>query len=462
VALLTVGLPLAAQTSQKAPKGLAYTLPAAYSADSLIDQKLPIEEQWWASFSDPLLDSLMQTAMRNNWDLLVAQQRVAQARASMRSAYGALAPSFDLQAGWNRARSSQNTTAKTLTDDPYASYYSGAVSMNWEVDLFGRIRNQARSEKESYKASRADYYGSMVSVAASVGSAYINLRAAQSQIAVMESNIASEEEVVRITEARFKAGLASMLDVSQAKSTYYNTRAAIAAYQTSATQYINSLAVLTGQLPSQIRPSLIIPQPMPKSERLVPTSVPAALLRQRPDIKAAEYTVNAQSAALGVSRAEWLPTFFVTGEIGVASHDLDRLFDHPSMVWQIAPVMKWTIFNGGQRAAAVASSKAALQSSIDSYNLTVLTAMQEVENAIAAYQDAMKQTVELRSAVAEARRSFELSIDLYKQGLSAFINVVDAQQSLLSYETSLVSAQSNTLLSLIELYQALGGGWSEN
>jgi outer membrane protein TolC len=163
-----------------------------------------------------------------------------------------------------------------------------------------------------------------------------------------------------------------------------------------------------------------------------------------------------------VSRAEWLPTFFVTGEIGVASHDLDRLFDHPSMVWQIAPVMKWTIFNGGQRAAAVASSKAALQSSIDSYNLTVLTAMQEVENAIAAYQDAMKQTVELRSAVAEARRSFELSIDLYKQGLSAFINVVDAQQSLLSYETSLVSAQSNTLLSLIELYQALGGGWSEN
>ena len=191
----------------------------------------------------------------------------------------------------------------------------------------------------------------------------------------------------------------------------------------------------------------------------MPTNVPAALLRQRPDIKAAEYQVASESALLGVARAEWFPTFFISGDIGVASKELDDLFTKPSLVWQIAPVMKWTIFNGGQRAAAVASAKASLQSSVDNYNLVVLTALQEVENAISGYKNSMKETVELRSAVAEAQKSFELSIDLYKMGLSAFINVVDAQQSLLTYQTSLVASEGNTLLSLIQLYQAVGGGW---
>lgn len=445
--------------AQKERGGLVYTLPETYTADTLIDQKLPIEEQWWKSFDDPLLDSLMQVAMQNNWDLLIAQQRVLQARATMRSAYGAFFPAFDLSAGWNRGRSSQNLTGKTLENDPYSSYFSGTVSMNWEIDVFGSIRNQAKAQKNNYKASKADYYASMVSVAASVGTAYINLRTAQRQLEVMANNIITQQEVVRITEARYNAGLSSLLDVTQAKSTYYNTRASIAAYEISENTYINSLAVLTGLLPSAVRPALLKDITFPQPNKLVPTNVPAALLRQRPDIKAAEYQVASESALLGVARSEWFPTFFISGDIGVASKELDNLFTKPSLVWQIAPVMKWTIFNGGQRAAAVASAKASLQSSVDNYNLVVLTALQEVENAISGYKNSMKETVELRSAVAEAQKSFELSIDLYKMGLSAFINVVDAQQSLLTYQTALVASEGNTLLSLIQLYQAVGGGW---
>ncbi|MEG2947223.1 MAG: TolC family protein [Bacteroidales bacterium] len=438
---------------------LVYALPETYPMDTLIDQKLPVEEQWWNSFEDPLLDSLMQVAMKNNWNLLIAHQRILQARAAMRSAYGAFFPSFDLSAGWNRGRSSQNLTGKTLDNDPYASYFNGTISMNWEIDVFGSVRNQAKAQKNNYKASRADYYASMVSTAASLGTAYINLRTTQRQLEVMANNIITQQEVVRITEARYKAGLSSLLDVSQAKSTYYNTRANIAAYETAETTYINALAILTGILPSDIRSVLLRNMPFPKPERLVPVSMPAALLRQRPDIRAAEYQVASQSASLGVARAEWFPTFFLSGDIGVASKEMDQLFTKPSLVWQIAPVMKWTIFNGGQRAAAVSSAKAALQSSIDSYNLTVLTALQEVDNAIAGYKNAVKETVELRIAAAEAQKSFELSIDLYKMGLAAFINVVNAQQSLLSYQTALVSSEGNTLLNLIQLYQAVGGGW---
>lgn len=455
--LLTVVLfPLKAQKNEK---WLKHPMPDSFPADSFIEQKLPIEEQWWTTFNDPLLDSLIQVATTNNWDLLIARNRIAQARAAMMSAYGGLLPSFSLSAGWNRARSSQNTTPVTLSTDPYASYFSGTVNMSWEIDVFGSIWQKARSEKNLYKASKADYNASMVSMAASLGSAYINLRTTQQLLEVMRSNIVSQQEILRITEARYEAGLSSQLDVTQAKSTYYNTRAGIAAYETSEGTYINSIALLLGILPSEIRDRLLEGGTFPQVERLVPVSIPAALLRQRPDVRAVEYQVSSQAALVGAARAEWFPSFFLNGEIGVAAHDMDRLFKEPSMVWQIAPVMKWTIFNGGQRAMAVSSAKAALESAVNNYNLTVMTALQEVDNAIISYKYSVKETQELKTAVLEAKKSLELSVELYKMGLSAFINVVNAQQSVLSYQTSLVNSQGNTLLNLIRLYQALGGGW---
>ncbi|MGL4293619.1 MAG: efflux transporter outer membrane subunit [Bacteroidales bacterium] len=446
--------------AQNKESKLEYELPESYyPSDSLIEQKLPVEELWWRSFNDPLLDSLMQSGMKNNWNLSIAHQRVLQARAVMRGAYGGFFPSFDLAAGWNRGRSSQNLTGQTLANDPYSSYFNATINMNWEIDVFGSVRNQVKTQKNNYRASKADYYASMVSVAASLGSAYINLRTSQRLLDVMASNIATQQEVVRITEARYNAGLASMLDVSQAKSTYYNTRAGIAAYETSENNYINTIAVLIGVIPDEIRQALQAPAPFPQTNKLVPVSIPAALLRQRPDIRAAEYQIAAQTGALGVARSEWFPSFFITGDIGVASKEMDKLFTKHSLIWQIQPVMKWTIFNGGERAAAVSSAKASLQSSVDSYNQTVLTALQEVDNAIMAYKNSVRETLELRSAASEAERSFELSLDLYKMGLSAFINVVNAQQSLLSYQTALVNSEGGSLLYLIQLYQALGGGW---
>ncbi|MEG1615546.1 MAG: TolC family protein [Bacteroidales bacterium] len=450
---------LTAANGQTESKWLKTPLPESYPADSFIQQKLPIEEQWWNSFNDPLLDSLINVAMKNNYDLLIASNRIRQAKAAMMSAYGGLLPSFALSAGWERSRSSENMSSMTMATNPYASYFSGAVSMNWEIDLFGSIWQKARSQKDLYRASKADYNGTMVSVAASLGSAYINLRTTQKLLEVTSSNIASQKEILRITEARYDAGLSSKLDVTQAKATYYNTRAAIAKYETAEGTYINSIALLLGVLPSEITEMLKQSPLLPNPDRLVPVSVPAQLLRQRPDVRAAEYQVSSQAALVGAARADWFPSFFLTGEIGVASHDMDQLFKKPSMVWQIAPVMKWTIFNGGQRAMAVSSAKAALESSVNNYNLTVLTALQEVDNAIISYKFSVKETVELTTAVQEAKNSLELSVELYKMGLAAFINVVNSQQSLLSYQTSLVNSQGNTLLNLVRLYQALGGGW---
>lgn len=173
----------------------------------------------------------------------------------------------------------------------------------------------------------------------------------------------------------------------------------------------------------------------------------------------AERQVNAQAALLGASKTDWLPSFFLNGSFGYASHDMKDFTKRSSMTWSIAPSMSWTIFNGGQRANNVRLQRAQLDETINQFNTTVLTAVQEVDNAMSSYKNSIKQIVACREMLNQGKEAFKLSLDLYKQGLSPFQNVLDAQRSLLSYENSLVQAQGYSLLCLIQMYQALGGGW---
>ena len=275
----------------------------------------------------------------------------------MRSAFAGFLPSFTASAGWQRSRSSQTTSPMSLLSPKYTSYYSGSIAMNWELDVFGSIRKKYMEQKNLYKASKMDYNSTMISLAQSVASAYINVLTSQRLIYVMKTNIASQKEIVDITEARFQAGLSSQLDVAQAKSTYYSTRASITSIESGYANYINSLSVLLGMVPSELVPVFDSIKPLPQAATIVPVSIPASLLRQRPDIIAAEYQVKAQADALGVAIKDWFPSFFLKGSFGVSSHEMHNLFRDKSMVWQIAPAVTWTIFNGGQRDAALRSEE---------------------------------------------------------------------------------------------------------
>ena len=196
--------------------------------------------------------------------------------------------------------------------------------------------------------------------------------------------------------------------------------------------------------------------------------VPGQLLLRRPDVRAAERQVNAQAALLGASKSDWLPSFFLNGSLGYASHDMKDLTKRSSMTWSIAPSISWTIFNGGQRLNAVKLQRAQLDETINRFNNTVLTAVQEVDNAMSSYRNSIKQIVACREMVNQGKEEDYISVsvivndsssDLYKQGLSPFQNVLDAQRSLLSYENALVQAQGYSLICLVQMYQALGGGW---
>ncbi len=429
----------------------------AYTTD--FDQTVPTDDAWWRSFGDAMLDSLIAIGIDRNYDIAMAARRIEIARQGVRRAQAAYYPSVTANARWTRARSSGAVVSPEI-DASTSSYFGLGIDMNWEIDLFGKITARTRQEKASFKASRAQYAAMAVSITSKIASAYMRLRTLQGEKAVLQEHISSQKRVVEITEARFEAGISSMLDVAQAKTTYLSTEASITTLNTDIATAINTIGVLTGMFPEQIHAMLDTPRELPDFHQIVAVGVPMELLRRRPDVVEAEYALAADAAALGIAKKDFLPTLSIAGSIGTQAHDAGDLFSDRSFTYSIAPTLSWTVFDGMARKAAVVSAREQMQVGIDNYNLTLLTAVQEVDNAMSQYVNSLHYIDLIEQVVEQAQKSFELSIDLYKKGLSSFINVSDAQIARLQYADELVSARGAALSALINLYQALGGGWS--
>lgn len=426
--------------------------------DALFQQVLPVDDQWWMVFEDATLDSLISLAVERNPSVLMAINRMDMAKANLGIARSAFYPTIDLNAGWTRQQSSGNMG--TGNPQGWNSNFQTSLDMSWQMDVFGNIRMKAKAQKENYAASREEYNAAMVSLCAQVAQTYFNLREMQQELDVLKRNAMSQEAVVKITEVRYNTGLVAKLDVAQAKSVYYSTLASIPSTESSIAQYMNTLAVLLGLYPQEVVETLSVPRPLPDYMEPVGVEMPAQLLLRRPDVRAAERQVNAQASLLGAAKTDWFPSFFLNGSLGYSSQDLRDFTQKKSMTWSIAPSVKWTIFNGGERVNNIRLQRAQLDETINQFNNTVLTAVQEVENAMNAYKNSIKQIVACREMVNQGKEAFDLSLDLYKQGLSPFQNVLDAQRSLLTYENSLVKAKGYSLICLVQMYQALGGGWS--
>ena len=435
-------------------------LPQEWEEDAQIFQQvLPVDDQWWKAFQDPVLDSLISVTVKQNYSILTAIDRINMAKANLRMERGNFFPTIGLNAGWTRQQSSGNTSELPQSTQ---HYYDASLNMSWELDLFGSIRNRVKAQKENFAASKEEYTGTMVSLCAQVASAYINLRELQQELAVIQKNCASQEAVLKITEVRYNTGLVSKLDVAQAKSVFFSTKASIPQIESGINQYITTLAILLGTYPQEIRPTLESPGILPDYMEPIGVGLPADLLLRRPDIRSAERSVNAQAALVGASKSDWLPQIFLKGSLGYAAKDLKDLTHHKSMTYEIAPALSWTLFKGTQLVNATKLAKAQLDEAINQFNQTVLTAVQETDNAMNAYRNSIKQIVALREVRNQGQETLTLSLELYKQGLTPFQNVLDAQRSLLSYENQLVQARGYSLLQLIAMYQALGGGWSGN
>lgn len=422
-----------------------------------LDQQLPTNDVWWKMFGDPTLDSLIQKAVANNYNLQNAIKNIELAKSRLRVSRSYFYPTISASAQYAPEKSS-------LGIDHTEGYHrtgQAGLEMNWEIDVFGSIRKNAKSQKQYYLASQEDYRGVMVSLAAEVAAAYIQLRTYQQQLDVARHNLQSQEEILQLNETKLNIGLASKLTVAQSKGLWLQTKATIPGIESSIYSQVNTISVLLGEYSDSLRQSLLQVRPVPGGSGKIMSGIPAELIRRRPDIRSAERTMDALAAAAGASRADWWPKFFVTGAIGFGNEYFKQMFKKENMSWQISPTVKWTIFSGRELVETSRIARIQLDEGINNYNQTMLTALQEVDDAILSYNKSLQELDADRQALEQIRLTLDFAIDLYKKGLADYQSVLDSQRNVLSYENILVTAQSSTLLYMIQLYKALGGGYSE-
>lgn len=459
--LVTTGSSLAYSADDSLTESVQRGILRMWNYQSDYSTEIPTETDWWKSFNDPLLDSIINVAVNNNYNVAIAAKRIRIAYNTVKSAQSALYPALNLNAGWSKSRSSGMMGSQPGVASN-ASGFDLGLSLSWQVDLFGKINAETKGKEMQYKASKAEYDGVMLTVASSIAQTYFQLRVWQAELLVANEHSERQRKVVAITEARFECELASKLDVTQARGVYYSTQASIPVLENSIYTAINSLALLMGVYPEDIQQALMRHSPLPDYHQLVPIGVPADLIRRRPDIIASEMQLASYAQALGVAKKDFLPTLTINGSIGTSAHRLDDMFSKESFGYSIEPTLTWTVFDGLNRNYNVAIAREQLETAVDEYNLSVMTAISDVNDALSSYNAAMLHIDALQRVIEQSDESLELSIDLYKNSLTQFSNVVDAQMSVLENQNSLIVAHGQALSDIVKLYEAIGGGWSNN
>ncbi|HEY0817598.1 MAG TPA: efflux transporter outer membrane subunit [Rhizobacter sp.] len=408
---------------------------------------------WWQRYDDPLLTQLVTQALQANTSVRSAQAALAQARA-LRDVQGArLGPSVGASVSAQRSKSG---------DAPAGSRYQAGFDASWEPDVFGGQRagvNAAEAEAEASRASLAD---TQVSVAAEVAVAYVQLRGLQARLDIARRNLAAQQETLQITDWRVQAGLATSLELSQARTNTEQTRAQIPSLETSVAQTGHALAVLTGQAPTALQAQLAQASAVPMPAGDLVLNIPAQTLRQRPDIRIAEQQISAALARVSQADAARYPSFNLSGSVGLSALALSGLTSGGSVVSALLGSVSVPLFDGGAARAQVRSQEAALEQARVSYQAVVLNALQEVEDALVALRGNRERLQRLQSASESAEQAALIANQRYSSGLVDFQTVLDTQRSLLSTQDSLASTQAELSADHVRLYKALGGGWQPN
>jgi NodT family efflux transporter outer membrane factor (OMF) lipoprotein len=427
---------------------------------------------WWSAFNDPALDRLVERAYGENLTLRSAGMRVLQARAQLGIAIGEVFPQTQQAIGsvqYNRTSDRAVTASFTGGGGSGGSsldYWQSQVGLqaSWELDFWGKFRRAIQSADASLLSTLADYDNTLVTLTADVANAYITIRTAEERIRIARENVKTQEESLKIAEARLKYGTVTQLDVEQARTVLLNTLATIPPLETQLRQARDALSVLLGLPPSDLSDLLGGPPGIPVSPPQVIVGIPTDLLRRRPDIRSAELQAAAQSAQIGVARADLFPAFSLTGNLVLLSTDLGSfklsdMFRWGSRSIQAGPTVQWNIFNYGQIRNNVRLQDARLQELLLTYQNAVLAAQQDVEDNLAAFLRAQDRADLLAQSVTSAQTALRLAVLQYREGVTDFTTVLTAQQALLNQQDSLASTLGTISSSLVGTYRALGGGW---
>jgi NodT family efflux transporter outer membrane factor (OMF) lipoprotein len=432
-------------------------------SDPRITTQTAVDLQWWKTFDDMALDRLIQLAYRQNLPLQVAGLKIVEARAQLGIATGLQFPQQqELFASGSAVGLSKNGPNVENFDRHYLNFLTG-FDATWELDFWGKYRRGVETEADTLVASIADYYSAIVSLTAEVARTYAVIRTFEVLIDLALQNARVQEEGRRLADARFRNGATSELDVTQATTQLEGTLASIPRLQIELVQARNALSTLLGQPTGAVEALLVGPKEIPKTPAKVAVSVPAEMLRRRPDIRSAELIAAAQCARIGVAKADLYPSFTLFGTIGLHTSNKSSggtTFNPGDSLFYLAgPRINWPFFNYGRIKNAVRVEDARFQQLLVAYRDTVLKAAQEVEDALTGFLNAQDATVHEQNSVQAAQRSVEIAVTQYREGAVDFQRVLDAQRSLLQEQNSLAQTRSSVAKNLIALYKALGGGW---
>ena len=419
--------------------------------------------KWWQRFNDPLLDDLVTMAAMQNLDIAIAKERILEARARSRSVSAQLWPSFGAEAGVNRLKQDAQSLGVSVENNAPTSIiqnnYSLGLDAIWELDVFGGKRRAIEATNARLQSIEASYQHITLVVMAETARNYVTLRGTQERINLLKRNAQIQQKTVDLVTASYNSGLSREIDVTRATSLLMNTQALIPNLEAEMRIGAYRLAVLTGQRPSALYQKLETHRKIRIKNHLPPLGMKSDLLRRRPDIQAAERALAAAHADIGVSIAALYPSFNLTAGLGFSSTNTSDVFDQ-GKGFSLSSIIRLPIFESGRLRANIKSASARNSIAAIDYEKTVLNALEETERTLIRYRKELETQSRLQKAVNASNRSAILAQSLYEQGLTDFLDVLNAERALTTTQDALAQSETRTYIHLIQLYKVLGGGWA--
>jgi multidrug efflux system outer membrane protein len=411
---------------------------------------------WWRQFDDPMLDQLITIALAENKDVKIAAARIEQFLGQYASTRALLFPQLGAQLSKQRQRIPEVDRPFAASTEAVLESYNAALSLSWEIDIFGRRRRETEAARANVLASEEGRRATILSLVASVASSYITLRELDRQLEIARATARTRYGSFQLFKDRFEGGTVSELELAQAKSAYEASLVTIPQVEASIGQAEDALSVLLGRNPGPIRGGLRLAQmKLPP----VPAGLPSELLERRPDLRQAEQQLVAANALIGAARAQYFPTISLTGLLGSVSSAFSDLFSGPAKAWSYGIGATVPVFTAGGIAGSVQTAEAQQREALLRYQQAIQTAFREVSDALIAHAKAREQLAFQDSQVATLRRYLELAQLRYDNGYTSYIEVLDAERNLFDAEVQYSQTQGNVAVSLVNLYKAMGGGW---
>lgn len=417
----------------------------------------PVSTAWWHQFNDPTLNSLIEQASRNNLDLAMALANVQQAKALRRTLSADYFPQIDASGSADRSRYSRQTGFGSNVGT--RNNFNASLDASWELDLFGRIRRSVEAADARIEVEKALLQGVQLTVLAETATAYFELRSLQAQQANIHNTIELMQEIEKIAQAQFDAGIISELDLYSARGERENMEAQLPNLEADITARAFRLSVLTGKEPEYHLALLESSPRLLEPKDRVPLGLRSELLRRRPDVRQAERLLAASTADIGVAKADMFPSFSLTGAIGSSARAFGDLFTAGTITGSVGGALGWPIFSGGRTLAEIDGAKASQRAALANYRQQVLLALEDTENALLRYGQEWKTLNRLQKVLISRKQAFEIARLRYEAGEDSFLLALDAQRNLNATRNDLILSQTRVLTNLTTLYKALGGEW---